>query len=82
MEDTKAVTIELNGQYGVFVDFDNISSTAEELVTIAHEAGHCMTGATHKICSPYDLIERHETESVEMGYSSYDYQRRTADGVR
>lgn len=63
MEDTKAVTIEMNGQYGIFVDFDNISSAAEELVTIAHEAGHCMTGATHKLCSPYDLIERHERKA-------------------
>lgn len=63
MDDVKAATVELGGRYGVFVDFDHIHSAAEELVTIAHEGGHCMTGATHKVSSPYDLIMQHENRA-------------------
>lgn len=42
------------------MDFGNIHSSAEELVVVAHEGGHISTGATHKVNSPYDLIEKHE----------------------
>lgn len=60
MEEDRAATIELGGQYGVFMDFGNIRSSAEELVVVAHEGGHISTGATHRVNSPYDLIEKHE----------------------
>jgi len=56
----KAATIELKGAYALFVDFDNITSAAEEAAVIAHEYGHIATGTTHRVCSPYDLVERHE----------------------
>lgn len=56
----KAATIELKGAYALFVDFDNIASAAEEAAVIAHEYGHIATGTTHRVCSPYDLVERHE----------------------
>lgn len=63
MLDEKAATVEIGGIYGIFVDFSNITSAADELVTIAHEGGHCMTGATHKVCSPFDLVEKHEVKA-------------------
>lgn len=63
LEQERAVTVELGGQYGVFMDHDNIHTGAEEKVTVAHEGGHCMTGATHRVSSPYDLIERHENKA-------------------
>lgn len=56
----QAATIELDGNYGVFMDFDNIRSAAEETVLVAHEGGHICSGATHKVSSPYDLVEKHE----------------------
>ena len=56
----KAATLEMGGRYAVFMDFDNIPTRAEELVVIAHEGGHCSTGATHRVSSPYDLVEKHE----------------------
>ena len=60
LDDVQAVTIELKGRYGVFMDFGNIRTEAEELVTVAHEGGHISTGATHRVDSPYDLVEKHE----------------------
>ena len=58
--DGQACTLEMNGQYGVFMDFGNIATGAEELVAVAHEGGHVFTGATHKVSSPYDLVAKHE----------------------
>ena len=60
MDDVQAVTIEQDGQYGVFMDFTHIPTAAQELVTVAHEGGHISTGATHRVNSPWDLIEKHE----------------------
>lgn len=60
LDDLQAATIELKGRYGVFMDFGNIRTGAEELVVVAHEGGHISTGATHKVNSPYDLVEKHE----------------------
>lgn len=60
LDDGQATTIETGGNYGIFMDFHNISTEAEELVTVAHEGGHVFTGATHKVSSPYDLIAKHE----------------------
>lgn len=60
LDDEKSATIEMNGKYGIFIDFDNIQTSAEELVIVAHEGGHAVTGSTHKVSSPYDLIEKHE----------------------
>ena len=56
----KAATIELKGAYALFVDFDNITSAAEDAAVIAHEYGHIATGTTHRVCCPYDLVDRHE----------------------
>lgn len=56
----KSATIEFGGKYGIFIDLDNIPTAAEELVIVAHEGGHVVTGATHRLSSPYDLIEKHE----------------------
>jgi len=58
-----AVTIEINGRYGVFLDYRNIPTAAFENTLIAHEAGHIMTGSTHNLSSPFDLIKKHENRA-------------------
>ena len=64
----KAATIESGGQYAVFMDFDGIDSRAEEAVVVAHEGGHSATGSTHVLCSPYDLIAKHEYRANAWAY--------------
>ena len=61
-EQSKAVTIRINdsGTTGVFLDRGRIETSAEEAVTLLHESGHCATGTTHSIVSPFDLVEKHE----------------------
>mgnify|MGYP005819612305 FL=1 len=60
IEDVPAATIEYKGKYGIFLDLRKISTTREEKEILAHEIGHVETGATHRVDSPYDLIEKHE----------------------
>ncbi len=61
-EQSKAITIRLRGNdvTGVFLDLGRIDTSAEEAVTLLHEGGHCATGTTHAIVSPFDLIAKHE----------------------
>ena len=60
---TKAATIELCGEYAIFIDTEKINSMAEETCVVAHELGHCETGCTHTLNSPCDLIARHENRA-------------------
>ena len=55
-----AATVEVAGRYGIFVDFDRLGSLQEFKAALAHELGHCATGCTHRVSSPYDLVCRHE----------------------
>ena len=56
----KAAVIEAEGAYGIFIDASRLYDTAEEACLVAHEAGHIMTGSTHRLSSPHELIGRHE----------------------
>lgn len=58
--ETKAATIEMNKKYGIFINHDLIKDTDEEFLVATHEYGHCMSGATHKLNSKFDLICKHE----------------------
>lgn len=60
LDEEKAATMEMNGEYAIFMDFNNIDSVAEETAVLFHEGGHASTGATHRVCSPYDLVGKHE----------------------
>lgn len=57
---TEPTTIELSGRYGVFMDFFGFKTIADLKWMLGHELGHCVTGATHKVNSPFDLIQKHE----------------------
>lgn len=75
MDDLPAVTVEANGHDGVFMDFDNIVIAAEERVLVAHEGGHAMTGATHALNSPYEVVAQHESRADK--WASPIWYRRT-----
>lgn len=56
----KAVTIETDNRYGIFVNHEEIVDKNEEFCVLAHEYGHCKSGTTHKLSSPFSLICQHE----------------------
>ena len=58
-----AAVVECDGVYGLFVDSSQFRSTSEECVAVAHDAGHIMTGTTHRVNSRLDLITRHENRA-------------------
>ena len=60
VEIADASTIYLNKRYAIFIDINQYQTAAEEFSALAHEYGHCATGATHSVCSSLDLIEKHE----------------------
>ena len=47
-------------EYGIFLDFSQISTTRLLRGVCCHELGHAATGALHKVSSPYELVERSE----------------------
>ena len=53
-------TIRDEGFYAVFLDFSKIQSTRLLRGVCCHELGHVATGALHKVCSPFELVERSE----------------------
>ena len=59
-QNQKAVTIQMNQRYAIFVDAESVPTTAEESCIVAHELGHCDTGSTHAVFSPLDLVAKHE----------------------
>ncbi len=56
----QAATLNLNGNYAVFINYGAIGTNAEATVIEAHETGHCITGGLHRLSSPYELIEKNE----------------------
>ena len=56
----KATSIKMDKDYAVYINPDQIEDEAEEICILAHEYGHYVTGTTHQVCSPLDLVEKHE----------------------
>ena len=59
-----AVTICEGGRYAVFLNPEFLQDSALENDVLAHEMGHIMTGATHRVESTADLVERHEEKAA------------------
>lgn len=60
MKFCKGASMRQNGCYAVFIDTAQIGTSAELNHVLAHEAGHCSTGALHKLNSPFELVQQHE----------------------
>lgn len=52
-----------DGQCHIALDPARISCEAEERVRLAHELGHCMTGAFYNRYSDFDCRQRHENKA-------------------
>lgn len=67
----RSAVIERNGEYAIFNDaftYEKISCLKCDLM---HELGHCLTGTTHKLCSPFQLIQQHEYRANK--YAAFRY---------
>ncbi len=59
-EEQKSLVLKIGGDFAVFMDTERVESIAEETELVGHEYGHVATGTTHSVCSPVDLVEKHE----------------------
>lgn len=79
-----AATLEMDGRYGIFLDFDQFETVADFTAALAHEVGHCATGATHAVHSPFELVAQHEERANRWHYEHYlpfsELQELVADG--
>ena len=66
-----AATLEMDGRYGIFLDFDQFETVADFTAALAHEVGHCATGATHAVHSPFELVAQHEDRANRWHYEHY-----------
>ncbi len=66
-----AATIELRGQYAIMFDPNKFDALRTLKWALAHENGHCATGCTHRVSSPWDIIERHEYKANRWAYEQY-----------
>ena len=80
----QGVTMRINSQFGVFLDFDQIKSTRLLRGICYHESGHVGTGALHKVSSPYETVERSEHRANRWAAEHYltvdDFRAAFADG--
>lgn len=85
-DETKALTINLDESdtWGIFVDTGRMENRAEEHSALLHKAGHFATGTTHKVCSPYDLVEKHEYKAnkwaIQRRLSADDLDKAVSEG--
>ena len=56
-------TMDSDGQCYVAIDPRKITSAADERTKLAHEIGHCMTGAFYNVYSSCDSRQRHENRA-------------------
>lgn len=66
-----AATIELQQQYAIFIDCARCESASDYAWKLGHEVSHCATGSTHAVCSPYDLVEKHEYTAKRREIETY-----------
>lgn len=52
--------VDEDGDMHIGIDPMQLTSHADELCTLAHEAGHCETGSFYNRYSRFDLREKHE----------------------
>ncbi len=54
LQNTKSLSVQSDGDMFIGIDDTAMHTSAEERVHLAHELGHCMTGAFYSMYSPID----------------------------
>lgn len=67
----EGLTMRIREAYAIFLDFSKIRSTRLLKGICYHETGHSATGALHKVCSPYETVERSEYRANRWAAEHY-----------
>lgn len=85
---SKSASVQLSatGDWGIFLDTEQLADVREEYSAVLHEYGHYATGTTHAVTSPVDLVERHEYRAnkwaVQNGITREELDAAVAAGYR
>ena len=82
IKNVKSVSIETNNKYGIFINYDEIKTSEEEFLVATHEYGHCMSGSTHPLYSPFDIISRHEYRADRRAILDFLPIERVKEAIR
>lgn len=63
IQGSPAFSQSMKGNYAIFLDLKQLTNTMLLLDAVYHEYGHCKTGCTHQLNTPYQLIGQHETRA-------------------
>ena len=78
-------TVRDGSDMAIFLDFSRIRSTRQLKGVCLHEQGHAATGALHKVCSPYETVERSEYRANRWCAQNYlraeDFQTAFSYGI-
>ena len=60
LEKTESLSLLLEGQCHIAINPFKLINESDEKVKLAHELGHCETGAFYNTFSPFDIRSKHE----------------------
>ena len=66
-----ATTIEMDGNYDIFLNPHKCNTIADILTKLIHEWGHCVSGATHSVYSPFQLVAKNEYKANRYAYERF-----------
>ncbi len=67
LQETKSISVSSDGDMFIGIDDSAMQTRAEERVHLAHELGHCVTGAFYSVRSP--LNTRSRCERIANNYA-------------
>lgn len=65
LPNNKSLSARIGNRDFIGIDESAIENSAEERTHLAHEIGHCETGAFYEVYSPLDIREKHEHKATK-----------------
>lgn len=86
MPKSESMSVMVDGDCYIGIDPFALKSSSEEKVKLAHEIGHCETGAFYNQYSPFDIRSRHEYRADKWAIKKLipedEISKAFADGCR
>lgn len=83
----KSLSVHSSGGYDcIAIDPWKMNTVAEETVCLAHELGHCETGAFYNPYTPFDVVKKRENKAdkwaIKMLISKKEIDLAVSDGIQ
>ena len=78
----KALTMEIEEQYYILLNIENIKTEAEERCILAHEWGHCLKCAVHNISTTKETIRKNEYKADKVAVMELIPKKELDEAIR